>query len=540
MRKTPDTRADLAADTRAPSRGSAGPDEVLVPGLTVLCHPDLGRVGERAPLPALGSGRAVPLSRAEPLFAHPGAAAGTTSGRPLAEPYLSRTPIRLTPAAEGVTVDPTGSPTPVEAEGEPLTAPRTFPAEALHRGVVLLLAGRVVLLLHRLDPLSDADLPRFGLVGESPELVRVRRDIARVADLDVPVLLRGETGTGKELVAGAIHRAGMRREKPYVTVNLAAVPPSLAAAELFGASRGAFTGADRRRLGYFQRAEGGTLFLDEIGAAPPDVQALLLRALESREIQPVGAEEPLPTDVRVISASDADLEAAVAEEHFRSPLLHRLAGFEIDLPPLRERRGDLGRLLVHFLREELDGLGEGHRLEPPGEGDRPWLPASLVAKLALHSWPGNVRQLRNVARQLVIASRGSDQVRLRPSVERLLHEAGGGTSPETVDPLSSEDRSEPRHSDPHRRPDEITGEELLAALEATRFRPYAAAHRLGISRASVYDLMAKHPGIRTAGDLDREEIQACRERCGGDLDAMAETLKVSPLGLRRRMGELGI
>ena len=257
-------------------------------------------------------------------------------------------------------------------------------------------------------------------MGESEGLVELRREIRRVADLEIPVLLRGETGTGKELMARAIHRAGRRREKPYLSVNLGAIPPTLAASELFGAAKGAFTGAVRPHSGYFPRAHDGTLFLDEIGEAPPEVQVMLLRVLENGEIQHLGVQETQTVDVRMIAATDLDLETATDEGSFRAPLLHRLAGYEIVVPPLRERRDDFGRLLLDFLREELEAVGEAQRLERERSE---WLPVSIVARLARHDWPGNVRQLKNAARQIVIGSRGSDTVRIGPQLERLLQEA---------------------------------------------------------------------------------------------------------------------
>ena len=166
----------------------------------------------------------------------------------------------------------------------------------------------MALLLHRLPSVLEREPERFGLTGDSAALVLLCREIRRVSTVATPVLLRGETGTGKELVARAIHTSGPRRARPYLAVNLGALPPALAAAELFGAARGAFTGADRSRSGHFERADGGTLFLDEIGEAPPEVQILLLRALESGEIQPVGSEAPLRVDARIVAATDADLE----------------------------------------------------------------------------------------------------------------------------------------------------------------------------------------------------------------------------------------
>ncbi|MEO1085480.1 MAG: sigma-54 factor interaction domain-containing protein, partial [Acidobacteriota bacterium] len=286
--------AELATDTRLDTELGAAADAVRIPGLTILWHPDVRRIGERAPLTALRSGRSAELSRLTPEFMHPGGG----SRHPLGESRLSRSPIRLVPApgGDGVRLEAAGSRTPVEIDGRPFDGAHTISAERLDRGAVLLLGGRVVLLLHLLDPQAP-DLPRFGLVGESPGLIKVRSAIRQVADLDVTVLLRGATGTGKELVARALHDASPRRNGPFVAVNMAAVPASLAAAELFGAAKGAFTGADRQRAGYFQRAEGGTLFLDEVGETPPEIQALMLRALETHEIQPVGADQPKRVDV---------------------------------------------------------------------------------------------------------------------------------------------------------------------------------------------------------------------------------------------------
>ncbi|MEO1370547.1 MAG: sigma 54-interacting transcriptional regulator, partial [Acidobacteriota bacterium] len=318
-----------------------------------------------------------------------------------------------------------------------------------------------MLLLHRLDP-QVPDLPRYGLVGESPGLLRVRSSIRQVADLDVTVLLRGATGTGKELVARALHDASPRRGGPFVAVNMAAVPASLAAAELFGAAKGAFTGADRQRSGYFQRAEGGTLFLDEVGETPTEIQALMLRALETREIQPVGGDRAKRVDVRVLSATDLDLESAVDDDRFRGPLLYRLSGYVLRLPTLDERREDFGRLLIHFLRRELDAIGEPGRLDPPAA----WFPASLCARLALMDWRGNVRQLANTARQLVIANRGFAKIQNLEPLEGLAPAA----------PLralaSADDPEVPRTPAPDaprviRRPTDVRAAELIAIGRAS-------------------------------------------------------------------------
>src|SRR6185369_6449016 len=213
------------------------------------------------------------------------------------------------------------SPVQVVADGVPVAGSREIPAAEVERGVVLELSGRVALLLHTLgDEEPGPSVPGFDLVGESAGIVRVRREIARVADLDVPVLLRGETGTGKELVAHALHRASRRRSAAFLSLNMAAIPASLAASELFGATRGAFTGAVAAHAGHFERAQGGTLFLDEIGDAPAEVQVSLLRVLETGEIQRVGGAPISGVDVRLIAGTDADLERAIADGRFRSAL----------------------------------------------------------------------------------------------------------------------------------------------------------------------------------------------------------------------------
>ena len=540
---------DLHGSTVSYSRLSEELSEVRVPALTILCHPDPRRVGERALLPALGSGDVVALSRLAPELTSP---AGGPS-RPLADKHLSRRPLELAlePGVDGLTLR-RGQARGVEVDGVTLDDERRVSTPELAAGVTLVLAERVALLLHLQVLRPRGDAPSFGLVGESAAVVRLREQIREIGPVEVPVLLRGETGTGKELVAHAVHRASRRRDHPMVCVNMAALAPSLASAELFGAARGAYTGADRKRAGYFRRATGGTLFLDEIGETPVEVQVLLLRALETGEVQPVGASDPIRVDVRVVAATDAELESAVASGRFRAPLLHRLTGTEIRLPSLAERREDVGRLLCHFLRKELEALGEAHRLDPAGPRDRPWLDASLVARLTRYSWPGNVRQLRNVARQLAITGRGAPQLRLTPEIAALLGESAtapepvavatrerpaallpGGDPGETVAPPAQPKKQT-------RRPSDIDEDELLEVLRAHLFRPRPTADALGISRTSLYALIDRSSRIRKAGDLAAEEIEACRRRCAGDLDAMATELEVSRKGLRRRMTDLGL
>lgn len=223
-----------------------------------------------------------------------------------------------------------------------------------------------------------------NLIGDTPELQKVRQLISKVAPTNSTVLIRGETGTGKELVARAVHDQSERAEMPFVTVNCGALPESLIESELFGHRKGAFTGASEQRVGLFEVASGGTLFLDEIGELPRSMQAKLLRVLESGEVRRVGDNEPFHVDVRIVCATHRDLEQMVEDEEFREDLMFRINPFEIDLPPLRNRIDDIAALANHLLR----------RFKPVGDDGGFTLEALTLLKS--HSWPGNVRELANV------------------------------------------------------------------------------------------------------------------------------------------------
>jgi transcriptional regulator with GAF, ATPase, and Fis domain len=231
-----------------------------------------------------------------------------------------------------------------------------------------------------------------GIVGCSPALQAVLEHVRRVAPTDMPVLITGETGSGKELLARAIHHHSRRAAKHLVSVNLAAIPQTLAAAELFGHERGAFTGADRLRVGRFEAADRGTLFLDEIGELSADLQVMLLRALQEGEFERLGGGTPRRVDVRVVTATNVDLERAMEEGRFREDLFYRLSVFPIYLPPLRERPEDIPALAGHFL--ELAAARLGRRFS----GIEP----ASMRQLQQHHWPGNIRQLQNVIEQSAI------------------------------------------------------------------------------------------------------------------------------------------
>jgi formate hydrogenlyase transcriptional activator len=230
------------------------------------------------------------------------------------------------------------------------------------------------------------------IVGTSPALKAVLSLVSKVARSDSTVLITGETGTGKELVARAIHRRSDRVSRPFVSVNCAAIPRDLIASELFGHEKGAFTGATQRRLGRFELANGGTLFLDEVGELPSETQISLLRVLQEREFERVGSSRRIPADVRVVAATNRDLQAAVRDGSFRSDLFYRLNVFPIENPPLRDRRADIPLLVEYFIDRYARKAGKTIR----------HLEKSTLELLQAYLWPGNIRELQNVIERSVI------------------------------------------------------------------------------------------------------------------------------------------
>jgi DNA-binding NtrC family response regulator len=266
-----------------------------------------------------------------------------------------------------------------------------------------------------------------SLMGASPQVQAIVEQVRTVAASSFSVLILGETGTGKELVAQAIHRESDRRARPFIALDCGAIPEALLESELFGHERGAFTGADRRKPGQFQLAEGGTLFLDEMGNLPIALQAKLLRALESRQVQAVGAASATKSDVRIVAATNQNLKEHVAQGSFRADLYFRLAQYTISLPLLRDRPGDIAYLAQRFLEEASVELRRPMHEIPP----------EVSRLLEGHSWPGNVRELRNVIRRAVLESK--DLVLHRGTVQRLLGDAR--SAPGTIHPPGLAERS---------------------------------------------------------------------------------------------------
>jgi DNA-binding NtrC family response regulator len=306
------------------------------------------------------------------------------------------------------------------------------------------------------------------LVGTSPGLDAVRRAVAQVAPTDATVLILGETGTGKELVARSLHAQSPRHGRAFVPVSCVALAPGLITSELFGHEAGAFTGAGKRRVGRFEQAHGGTLFLDEIGEMAPEAQALLLRALQERVIERVGG-DAVPVNVRVVAATNRDLLAEVKAGRFRADLFYRLCVFPVTVPPLRDRRSDVPELVAHFVRQFAAKHGRPvSRVHP----------ATLRA-LAAHDWPGNVRELQNLIERAVIVSEGED----------LAFDPGwlvGASAAETAKTWAAQER-----------------QRILDALQAAGGRVYGpggAAHRLGLNPTTLYGKMRKHGIARTGAE----------------------------------------
>ncbi|MDD9854253.1 MAG: sigma-54 dependent transcriptional regulator [Deltaproteobacteria bacterium] len=330
--------------------------------------------------------------------------------------------------------------------------------------------------------------PKERMVGFCPAMLEVFKTVGRVSRSDVPVLIFGESGTGKELIARAIHFASTRAEAPFVAVNAAAIPRELLESELFGHERGAFTGAVEARPGRFREASGGTLFLDEIGDMPIELQAKLLRVLQSGELTPVGGRRPESVDVRILAATHRDLDQAVAAGGFRQDLLYRLNVVPITVPPLRERREDVEPLALHFLaRYDRELTGGAHALSE-----------RALARLAAHNWPGNVRELEN-------------------AIKRALVLAGGEMlSPEDFHFLDSAEREEEAEFE------RALVREVRAALESGERGPGGSLYR---------ELLAR---------FERPLFQAALAHTGGNQLRAAALLGINRNTLHKKLGELGV
>ena len=310
-----------------------------------------------------------------------------------------------------------------------------------------------------------------GMIGQSEALRETHELVRKTAASNATVLIRGETGTGKELVARAIHQASARRDKPFVAVNCGALPETLLESELFGYEKGAFTGAARRKPGRVELAHEGTLFLDEIGDVSPPVQVKLLRLLQERSFERVGGTGSVVADVRFIAATHRDLNAMIADGSFRADLFYRLSVVPIWLPPLRARGADVDQLAQHFCALHAAANGRGSIT----------LSARVLERLRAETWPGNVRQLQNLIERLVVLGDGPS-IDL-PELERELTRDSVGASAAQGGPAAGA-------LDEHRRRAE--GEALRDALRRSADNRSLAARLLGISRRTLYTKLAEH------------------------------------------------
>jgi DNA-binding NtrC family response regulator len=317
--------------------------------------------------------------------------------------------------------------------------------------------------------------------GDSAPMRRLRDRVEAAASSDVAVLITGETGTGKDLCARTIHERSRRAGKPFVVVNCAAIPEALLESELFGHEKGAFTGADRRRIGRFEAADGGTLFLDEVGELAPGSQAKLLRAIETSTFEPVGASRTVRVDVRVVAATNRDLGAEIARGAFRKDLYYRLNVIDIETPPLREQRSDIPALVAAFLAEIAARQGRAvPELEP-----------QVVAALGAHDYPGNVRELQHALERAVALARGGP-IRLEhlpPDMVPL------GAPPDVPAPRAGEDIAPLG-----RAVVEFEQEYIRRALEKTGGHRGRAAALLGISRKSLWERLREATRGRDDGE----------------------------------------
>jgi DNA-binding NtrC family response regulator len=361
---------------------------------------------------------------------------------------------------------------------------------------------------------SRAGTLGFGdIITANARMDGVLRTAEKAAGSDIPVLIEGEAGVGKALIARAIHGSGDRRAKPFVAVNCGAIPEKLVASILFGHEKGTFTGATARHTGKFIEASGGTLFLDEVGELPPSAQVKLLRAVQEGEVEPVGARKPVKVDVRIISATDRNLSADVRAGRFREDLFYRLHVFPIAVPPLRERPEDVPSLVRHFLARFA--AEEGKRIRS--------VAAEAMARLQGFPWPGNVRQLENAMFRAVVLAEG--------------HEIGSQEFPQIVAQAA---RMSPIAGGAGREPAEpLVLDEAPLALEAAHESPLMAAPP-AMPVAGGLALLDDRHEVRPLEDIEADAIRFAISHYRGQMSEVARKLRIGRSTLYRKLETLGL
>ena len=351
---------------------------------------------------------------------------------------------------------------------------------------------------HASDPHHGDEEEALPLIGRSPAMQEIYRSLARLMQTDLTVMINGELGTGKELVARALHDFGRRRTGPFVPINMAAIPRELIESELFGHEKGAFTGADTKASGRFEQAEGGTLFLDEIGDMPLEAQTRLLRVLQQGEYMTVGGRTPIKTNVRIVAATNRDLRRLIRQGLFREDLFYRLNVVPLRLPPLRERAEDIPELVHHFLNRAVEeGL------------PRKTIDAKAMGRLKRHRWTGNVRELENMVQRL--AALYTEEVITEAIVEAELSEPD----------VSEEPSSQP-----------ITEDTSLGAAVERHLGAYFSAHTDGLPPNGLYD--------RILREVERPLINICLAATRGNQIKAAELLGLNRNTLRKKIRSLDI
>ncbi len=495
----------------SPITRALGSDNPLL-CLTIIWHPEHERIGDQA----IVTGQHFSLSRYQPAFCKP-----EQNGLPLGYAGISRAPLEFAIDDQGaVILNAPNSRMQVEINGKTLQGNCQLSSEQINNGVIIGLGRAILLCLHWLTALPKNNAIE-GLIGVSSNIQKVRDQIHQIAPTDHGVLVLGETGTGKEVVAQAIHSLSQRKHKSLVSVNMAALNEDLAAADLFGAVKGAYTGAQTARNGYFQEAEDATLFLDEIGNAPASVQPMLLRVLETNDYRPLGATKDLKTTARIFAATDQDLYGG----GFNPALLRRLESFVINLPPLRNRREDLGVLIIHLMQSpSLANIADQN------------LSFTLLTQFATYDWPGNIRQLRHFLKRVLIGMAANEPTSfgslINIPVQRITYSAEPTNAYTPSAPSSVEKQT-------RKKLNELSEEDVLAALEENEWNIQSAAQALGISRPSMYKLMEVNSKIRRVEKIPAEEIQQAWQASNSDIEACASLLKTPAEALRRCLRQSG-
>jgi len=325
--------------------------------------------------------------------------------------------------------------------------------------------------VNKMRALLHNDGTHYGIVGKSPAMRDTGKQIAQIAALDVPILINGETGTGKDLVANAIHQISPRKSGPFVAANCGALTESLLNSQLFGHKRGAFTGAINDQQGLFEAGSGGTVFLDEIGDMPMELQASLLRVLDTKEVVRLGESKPHSVDFRLVSATNRDLLQLISEGRFREDLYYRIRGLDVCMPPLRERREDIPLLLEHFIK--LDSLAN--------DSEPVHLTKTALTALMRYQWPGNVRQLRSAVNYALLHS-ARGKIRVDDLPPEIIAEMS----------LAAKQQSQPKAETEYSPKPSNPKQELIWALETAQGNRSKAAKLLGIGRATLYRRLKEH------------------------------------------------